>query len=332
MRNLRAITLPVFALAVAVGVVGCDRIWQSPESEIGAAVIHMFQPLYGGQNIEVGNVEVWNDDYNLFVKFNITADDWFLSATAVHVALFPQNIPQTKTGNPIPGKFAYKVTHSPYVTSYTYTIPLPATFGQQVAIATHANLVRVVNGTVVQTETGWAGPNQFPGANWATWFWYTIQRDGDEEHYREETAWGYDITNPAWFFKPDYSTKWGGVIPHTLGSTTLVDLWAGAGNNVPANGTVVGTVTVTDDVVNGVGNVYVRFDLVSGCKVSTTHVGADATIALLAANSNGFAPGQFASVETHTPWVTTCTHTLIYDADWGSSFVVGAHADVHILQ
>ncbi len=60
--------------------------------------------LYAGQDIDVGTVYVWNDADYLHIKYK-TEDGWLLKETHLQVAVAPGGIPQTKKGNPIPGKF-----------------------------------------------------------------------------------------------------------------------------------------------------------------------------------------------------------------------------------
>jgi len=62
--------------------------------------------LYAGQDILVGNVNVWNDGVELHVTYN-TTDGWVLTETHLAVATALGVIPQ-KNGNPIPGKFPYQ--------------------------------------------------------------------------------------------------------------------------------------------------------------------------------------------------------------------------------
>ena len=45
--------------------------------------------------------------------------DWRILETHLHIATSLAGIPQTKTGNPIPGKFEYKGEHDS-VESYQY--------------------------------------------------------------------------------------------------------------------------------------------------------------------------------------------------------------------
>jgi hypothetical protein len=102
-------------------------------------------PLYAGQSILVGEVQVYNDVdlENLFVKFVITDTDWCLEETHVAVAISEDGIPQ-KNGNPSPGQFPYKHEDLGCVTVDPYTIPLPAETdcGDLLVIATHAVVLK----------------------------------------------------------------------------------------------------------------------------------------------------------------------------------------------
>ena len=76
--------------------------------------------LYGGQTIDVGTVTISNDETFLgekflYIKYNTTGD-WDLIETHLSVATDLDDIPQTKSGNPIPGKFQYKTEYDPAVT------------------------------------------------------------------------------------------------------------------------------------------------------------------------------------------------------------------------
>ena len=75
--------------------------------------------LLAGQDIIVGEVNVWNDGTNLCVEYNITVEGWVITETHLAVAeviydkdgeIIPPPvdvIPQTKKRNPIPGHFLY---------------------------------------------------------------------------------------------------------------------------------------------------------------------------------------------------------------------------------
>jgi len=63
--------------------------------------------LFAGQNIDVGTVSVWNDEENLYITYDTTGG-WEMTETHLAVAGSLPGIPQTKKGNPIPGKFPYQ--------------------------------------------------------------------------------------------------------------------------------------------------------------------------------------------------------------------------------
>lgn len=128
--------------------------------------------LYAGQNIAAGTVDVSNDATNLYVTFNLSGD-WCMTESHVAVATDPSGIPQTKTGNPIPGQFPYQHSYGSCVTTDTYTIPLDTwTAGTSLDIAAHAALFDTATYAV---ESGWAGSQDFSGKNWATYFSYTVE-------------------------------------------------------------------------------------------------------------------------------------------------------------
>jgi hypothetical protein len=94
--------------------------------------------LCAAQTIDVGYMQVWNDVTNLYVKYLITEPGVCLSETHLHVAgIGDDPIPQTKKGNPIPGKFDYQAEHN-CATSHTYQIPLTWSSGDSLSIAAHA--------------------------------------------------------------------------------------------------------------------------------------------------------------------------------------------------
>ena len=63
--------------------------------------------LFAGQNIDVGTMSVWNDEENLYITYDTTGG-WEMTETHLAVAGSLPGIPQTKKGNPIPGKFPYQ--------------------------------------------------------------------------------------------------------------------------------------------------------------------------------------------------------------------------------
>lgn len=80
--------------------------------------------LFAGQNIDVGKVEVWNDHHMLYVKYVIDVEGWEMTESHLSVTDSLADIPKTKTGNAIPGQFAFSEYHDPAVTVFEYEINL----------------------------------------------------------------------------------------------------------------------------------------------------------------------------------------------------------------
>lgn len=131
---------------------------------------------YGGQNIEVGYVQVTEDADNLYVQYHmISALGWQLVETHVAVAETLSGLPQNKNGNP-------KVGHFPYSADSNGLATIPRdpdwTAGTELYMAAHAV---VYNPALCQEETAWATgcssseAFEFPGSSWAAGFIYTVE-------------------------------------------------------------------------------------------------------------------------------------------------------------
>lgn len=147
MNNLKKISLIGMLMLFLVG--ACELLPEveksdsSPLKSENSGILTV--DLMAGQNIDVGEVQVWNDDQNLYVKYIVDAEGWCLTETHLHVAMSMEEIPQ-KNGNPIPGQFEYKGEHECEL-EVTYTIDLSEKVwecGDELYIAAHA---------VVQDET-----------------------------------------------------------------------------------------------------------------------------------------------------------------------------------
>lgn len=130
---------------------------------------------------DVGDLDVDNDADFLYVEYS-TVNGWELAETHLHIVLAEDDetinygidaIPQTKKGNLIPGKFAWKMEHDPTVTIYEYMIPLadiPADVGDFICIAAHAAVVKDIGDIEPEIieETAWIeGMDAVAGGNWA---------------------------------------------------------------------------------------------------------------------------------------------------------------------
>jgi hypothetical protein len=134
-----------------------------------------------GQHSDAGDITVASDGTYLFVMYT-TADGWKLTETHLAVGATVADIPQTKSGSPKNGQFAYSSTHNG-VTTYVYAVPLAsvgATAGSTVTIAAHAVVTQDGTTTTKRTETAWGEGTQFEGKNWAMYFEYTIPTCGEE--------------------------------------------------------------------------------------------------------------------------------------------------------
>ncbi|MFX0054888.1 MAG: hypothetical protein ACFFAX_12585 [Promethearchaeota archaeon] len=112
--------------------------------------------IAGGGNDEsgvvVGQVLVWNDGENLYVKY-VTDECWVILETHLHVAACVEDIPQTKKFNPIPGLFAYSsdALFEDGVTEVEYPIELPENWeaGDEFYIAAHAVVVKICDPLII---------------------------------------------------------------------------------------------------------------------------------------------------------------------------------------
>jgi hypothetical protein len=171
---VKRLLLPIAVLVLALGLV------------LPMATPAMADPVAQGYKLWAGNggpqagkVIVLEDEDFIHVTY-IAWDCWLLTETHVAVGESLGDIPQTKKGNPKVGHFPYSDPHGP-VTAYTYDIERDSSWnaGTTLCIAAHAV---VYNPCLDQEETAWAAycinrDFPFPGNNWATYFFYTVQMD-----------------------------------------------------------------------------------------------------------------------------------------------------------
>lgn len=137
--------------------------------------------LWAAQNLNVGSVTVSNDGNNLTIRICMKIG-WRIIESHVSVHTDWGLIPQTRSGNAIPGKFIWKKGTAPQ-SDHLYTIPLSSIDGGVVpgdtlCIAVHAVVKKKCE---VTDETAWAccpcgsDPYEFPGKKWDYYFWYIVQ-------------------------------------------------------------------------------------------------------------------------------------------------------------
>jgi hypothetical protein len=127
--------------------------------------------LWAGKNINVGTVTYGIDDNaNFYAKYDCSTSGWTISETHMFAGdkiLLPVN----KPGSPKIGLFPNSGTHSPRVSTFTYSIPLstlPPCASPGFVVAAHC----VVHSPSNQEETAWAeGDYKFTDKDWG---WYDI--------------------------------------------------------------------------------------------------------------------------------------------------------------
>jgi len=136
--------------------------------------------LVAGQNFVAGSVIIGNDGVNIYVTFKVF-DDWWLDNTKVFLGTSPDEIPATKTGNPIRGQFTQDVDHNPSVKIFTHIFPLGKFAPKNCAIiAAHASVLtyKKENGSNVTTreEAAWGkGTGTFAGKAWGWYIKYVVK-------------------------------------------------------------------------------------------------------------------------------------------------------------
>jgi len=178
--------------------------------------------------MDVGDIYVWNDLDCLYVWYEVTKEDWYLTETHLDVKCDKTAIPQTpkdKKGgpNPIPGQFTYEDYFEPETsTSACFSIPIPDCDGNQnlcdstPVIAAHAVVGYTETGTITpdltwqrSTEPGSTAFFTGYGAAWTPAQGFTIPLDPaqgvwDNGLYynngvpagREWASWKYAYTEP----------------------------------------------------------------------------------------------------------------------------------------
>jgi len=149
------------------------HFWASDELPSSCDVESSTINLIAGQHIDSGDVEITNDGDNLIITIS-TQDGWSLNESHVAIEASEEDIPQTKKGNPKPGKFEYSQSHDPNVTTFEYVIPVTG-LPEDLTIAIHTVVQQIVNDEIVE-ETAWANGDRFvQKGNWGMYTSYGLQ-------------------------------------------------------------------------------------------------------------------------------------------------------------
>jgi hypothetical protein len=185
----KTVLFPLLVIAVSLSIFSCEKAEQQnypaatgydggrgntgrvddPDSTCPATAV----TLMAGQTINSGQVIVSNDANYIYVTYE-TANGYTLTQTHLYVGNC-NAIPVNNPGNPMPGQFPYKGTHS-NITTYTYQIPISVMNGAACGcVAAHAVVQKLnASGQVVDQQTGWGNGTRInlSGGNWGMKFDY----------------------------------------------------------------------------------------------------------------------------------------------------------------
>lgn len=130
MKKLIAVILAVTLLAMGGGVALANDVHSTDLIADGGSA---------ATAIDIGDVSVWGDCTNLYVKYVVTEPNWVITHVHFHVDDDADDIPQNRKGNPKIGHFEYSVAFSPGVTEYT-SDPISTPSPDDVYIAAQAEV------------------------------------------------------------------------------------------------------------------------------------------------------------------------------------------------
>jgi hypothetical protein len=157
--------------------------------------------LIAGQHIDAGSVSITNDGDSLLVT--ITADaPWLLSEAHVYAGFGPA--PTNRRGIVVPGQFPYKAAFSPATSSYSLAIALSdldGSCGETLTVVTHAVVVKLNGGTVVEEQTAFGDGTPFSDPRWGFSASYEICCDTEQCENEDASFWAGQSQYPV--FGPD---------------------------------------------------------------------------------------------------------------------------------
>lgn len=210
MKNM--LKLGFILIAVALLLIGCgtkditapatakDGETYAPKT-LTTADIHA-----GNANEIAGQLSVWDDPDNIYIKFDMV-NDWYVGMAHYHLGYSLADVP-LNGDIPVPGQFDYQVPFDPWATTYTKVIDksdYTFSVGDTILIAVHFELHKDLGGGEWQEETGWGGDEPGPGPRWWWYMWYVLTDDDPPPppEYMEETAMirMYDLPD-------DFTYRW----------------------------------------------------------------------------------------------------------------------------
>jgi hypothetical protein len=305
--------------------------------------------LWAGQDIDAGQVIVYNDAENLYITV-VTTEGFQNIAENIKLWLDTDygNLPTNPQGIPNPGQFPdkYKVTVPDGTLTYTYEIPLSdvngydvTTCGEQgIYIVIHVDVLAPDGSGGTSAETAWGG--DIPMGEENRWWFKLIYNPqcceddpGPDPEYFLETAFAYGnyvFVTPlngkrAWSNNPDHlayleltRNRWGWAINLTAAGENILPIYAGAGLNNTANGTLVGQATVDWDE----NTLTVSYDMDEPYVMEEAHVYASDLVPAT------IAPGQYGNIYYFDPYSASETYSYDVSDSNGDGIWIIMHAVV----
>jgi hypothetical protein len=211
-------------------------------------------PLLAGQSINAGEITAQVTGDNLEINYTAT-DGWTLNEVHLWAGKTITDMPQTRKGLPVPGKFPYASGDIGPETTYTVSIPLSTLpCDEAYLIAAHASMSKTHADGSVQNETAWSeGSRIADRGNWATYSTITLTCDCSTSFVEDglcETAFAFS-PEATCFLDIDEDgddtgdfNRWGWTIGPLTPGLYVYEMYAGAAQCETSKGTHVGTVHV----------------------------------------------------------------------------------------
>jgi len=213
--------------------------------------------LVAGQNTVAGSVCVSTDANDLVVTYT-TDSHWTIKEAQLWIGNQLSDMPQTKTGNPIPGQFPFRSETLIYdVTAPTRTYTFSRALSNPLInftcdtadviyyMAAHASLQKEADAGTYVTETAWsAGSAITSKGSWATFstFTLTCPSVGNATAVQCETAFAKHSSSTC--FNDLNFQRWGWTNGPFGAGTYTFDIWAGAAQCLTNKGMLAGTLSV----------------------------------------------------------------------------------------
>jgi hypothetical protein len=250
--------------------------------------------FWAGQHIDVGTVTYKIDDNNFYIIYDCSSSGWLISETHAFAG-YKEDMPLNKPGAPKVGKFPFKSTHNPKVSTYTYTIAkvdLPNATDDAIFVAAHA----VVHNPNGGNETAWAEGTRFTDKGWGM--------------YQEF----YDPMTPG--SNPDFTILYGTELAND--SLKLYHLNLTTGENT----------LILSELVGGGNATYdgTAFDEASGNFFFTNYNTGELMINTLSGTSESFSSGTLSGTASSATFKedsfyyvdenTNTIHVVTFTSDW----------------